>query len=262
MATAVGALLLGLAAVTLEPSARPPGTEAALRDPCAAFNDLQARVRDGQIPRPEAERQIRALVPLLDQRFDALGGKRSGPEAWVFPLEGYGPEVIGGKGGSGYQPGGYSWFDGERHKGHPAHDLFVYDRDRDNLDDRTGQAIRILSITDGLVVAACPRWEPGDAHRGGIYLAVYDPGSRTLFYYGHCSGLLVRLGEVVAAGQAIGLVGRTGKSAFPARSPTHLHLMALSLASGVPEPVDPYAALCRARRLPTSRGPFARTPGG
>ena len=58
----------------------------------------------------------------------------------TFHDRGYGPGSIGGVRGSGFRPKGYDFYDGNRHGGHPAHDIFVQDADQDALDDATGRA--------------------------------------------------------------------------------------------------------------------------
>ncbi|MEV0267992.1 M23 family metallopeptidase [Hamadaea sp. NPDC050747] len=56
--------------------------------------------------------------------------------------------------------------------------------------------------------------------RGGYgKMVMIDHGDGVVILYGHASELLVKPGDKVAAGQTIGLVGNTGRSAGP-----HLHL--------------------------------------
>ena len=83
--------------------------------------------------------------------------------------------------------------------------------------------------------------------RGGRYLWIYDPGNDLLIYYAHNQRLLVAVGTVVKAGDAIATVGRSGYNAAKQRSPTHLHLTALKIADGRMMPVDLYQELKKAR---------------
>jgi hypothetical protein len=172
---------------------------------------------------------------------------------WVFPLRGYSPTAIGGR-GAGYRgERGYDFFSGNAHGGHPAHDVFIRDKDFNDLDDRTGKPVDVLSISDGLVVSMSPLWKPDsmDAKkqqvlRGGICVWVYDPTLDGLFYYAHLRNTACHVGQLINAGDKLGEVGRTGKNAFPHRSPTHLHLMFLEFRDGVPKPLDIYPRLVQA----------------
>jgi hypothetical protein len=156
------------AAVFTTALAAPPAA-----NPCLEFDALYARIRDQTIDRAPALARVRELLPQIRAFYYAHGGKDSPAGAGRFPLRGYGPESTGGKNGSGYQPDGYDWFDGYRSKGHPGHDLFIHDRDRDELDDRTGKPVDVVSISDGVIVAYSPDWNPGSGLRGGRYLYIY-----------------------------------------------------------------------------------------
>lgn len=218
-------------------------------NPCVAFDELYARIRDQRIERTAALPQVRALLPQIREYYYAHGGTDTPPDAERFPLTGYGAESIGGTNGSGYQPSGYDWFLGRDSKGHPGHDLFIHDRDRDSRDDRTGRPVDVLSIAAGIVVAFSPDWDPSSGLRGGRYVYVYTPARRGIYYYAHNASVVVKPGDLVAAGQPIATVGRTGRNAVMPRSPTHLHVMFLAVGDdGYPRPRDIYADLVRLAR--------------
>jgi murein DD-endopeptidase MepM/ murein hydrolase activator NlpD len=211
-------------------------------DPCAAFDALYARIRDQRIDRASALGRVLELLPQIRDQFYARGGKDSAESR--FPLEGYGPESIGGKDGSGYQPNGYDWFDGRNSKGHPGHDIFIHDRNQDELDDRTGRPVDVLSVAPGIVVAFSPEWNPATGLRGGRYVYVYSPAQHGIFYYAHARSIAVKPGDIVRAGQVIATVGRSGRNAAAPRSPTHLHVMFLAVGDdGYPRPRDIYRDL-------------------
>ena len=218
-------------------------------NPCVAFDELYAKIRDQRIDRGAALPQVRALLPQVRDYYYAHGGVDTPHDAERFPLASYGAESIGGTNGSGYQPNGYDWFLGRDSKGHPGHDLFIHDRDRDSRDDRTGEPVRVLSIAAGIVVAYAPEWDASSGLRGGRYVYVYSPAQRGIFYYAHNASILVKPGDVVTAGQPIATVGRTGRNAAMPRSPTHLHVMFLAIGDdGYPRPRDIFADLLRLGR--------------
>lgn len=216
-------------------------------NPCNEFNMINTQVRDGTVSRAEARAVIRELMPRLREYFYKNTGTESTRDEWIFPLAGYDASAIGGINGSGYISKGYDYFDGNNHGGHPAHDIFIHDGDQDAIDDYTGKAVNVLSMTNGVVVAAEPEWEPGSNLRGGKYIYIYDPTSEGLFYYAHNRQILVKPGDMVKAGDIIAEVGRTGLNAYKKRSPTHLHIMYLHVEDGYPKSQNIYEDLLSAK---------------
>jgi murein DD-endopeptidase MepM/ murein hydrolase activator NlpD len=214
-------------------------------NPCVVFDALYAQIRDQKIDRAAALARVRELLPRIRDDFYARGGKDTPSGGERFPVDGYGAESIGGRNGSGYIAKGYDWFDGYKSAGHPGHDIFIHDRNQDSLDDRTGQPVSVLSIASGIVVAYSPDWKDDSPLRGGRYVYVYSPSERGIFYYAHAASVLARPGDLVAAGQPIATVGRSGRNAAAPRSPTHLHVMFLSVDDGYPRPRDIYSTLKR-----------------
>ena len=214
------------------------GTVALAADcvPCREFGRLNTAVRDGEIDRYAARDRIRELVPQLAEFYRRTGAKLYGKGEWRFPVQGYTPRTAGNRLGRDYVASGYDYFKGNRHGGHPSFDLFIQDRNQDNLDDRTGQPVNVLAMTGGLVVAAENDWTPTSHLRGGKYLWIFDPATEALIYYAHNSSLLVQVGDLVKPGDAIATVGRTGLNAYKRRSPTHLHLTYLKIKDGYPRP--------------------------
>lgn len=216
-------------------------------NPCDEFNTLNTKVRDGLISRNDARDIIRVLLPKIKDYFSRNGGNEISDKVWVFPLRGYTSASIGGVNGSGYKPKGYDYFDGNKHGGHPAHDIFIYDRNQNNLDDNTGKPVDILSVSNGVVIACEPDWQADSELRGGKYIYIYDPSYEGIFYYAHNSKIVVKTGDVVNAGDKIAECGRTGLNAYKKRSPTHLHLMFLQVEDGYPKPKNIYNELVNAK---------------
>jgi murein DD-endopeptidase MepM/ murein hydrolase activator NlpD len=207
------------------------------------WQQFERRVRDGQISVEDGRREIAHWAEVLNIAYPADGFGRS-----VFsPLRGYGLQSIGGKNGEGYQPAGYEFLGGNRHKGHPAQDIFIHDRNQDGLDDRTGRPAEVLALADGVVLSCFTEWAPAEAFnhiRGGNYIWIYHPGLDIFSYYAHLQDVFVEPGARVQGGWRIATLGRTGTKAYSMRSPTHLHLMLLRASDMVP--VDPYLWLKKA----------------
>jgi murein DD-endopeptidase MepM/ murein hydrolase activator NlpD len=195
---------------------------------CDEWNDLQKAIRDNQIDRKEARRKI---IELDESLLKEYSGK-IGNSPFSFPVRGYGKRCAGGLNGRGYRPAGYNFYDGNRHGGHPAHDLFIHDRRRNGLDDDTGKPAEVLAFAGGVVIGVNTAWEYPSTIRGGIYIWIFNPASNRFYYYAHLAKVLVEPGQVVKSGDTIALLGRTGKNAWAKRSPTHLHFMSLSFDGG------------------------------
>ncbi len=178
----------------------------------------------------------------LDVYYREMKGEAPGKAKWVFPVKGYTikdaePWYVGSN---------YDFFDGNTHKGHPATDIFINDKNLDTQDDETTRPARILSVSAGVVVSVNKGWKKGSGIRGGNYIWIYDPGSRGLFYYAHLKQIFVKPGEIVGPGYIIAALGRTGKNAAAERSPTHLHIMYLKYPeNGCPVPENIYNLLSR-----------------
>lgn len=212
------------------------------------LSSLNTRIRDGKIRKEEALALIKKYLPLIDTYYYGQGGKDHPKSDWIFPLKGYTSANIGGTNGSGYIDDGYSYFDGNKHKGHPAHDIFIHDSNQDCLDDRTKEPVNVLSLTGGIVIAVETNWESASNQRGGNYIWIYDPGMKSLFYYAHNKTVLVKPGMIIKPGDVIATVGRTGSNACKKRSPTHLHVMQLVLGADlIPKPVNPFTDLQKAK---------------
>jgi murein DD-endopeptidase MepM/ murein hydrolase activator NlpD len=211
-------------------------------EPAAEWNLLYTRIRDRRVPKEEARTQLSLLEAQLRNDFSKQM-KVPQDKGSAFPLEGYTARSIGGKDGSGYQVKGYDFFDGNDHKGHPGHDIFILDRNQDNLDDKTGKPVNVISVSPGIVVSINMNWEPSSSIRGGNYIWVFEPAAGRYFYYAHLDKIFVTVGQVVSKGTRMGTVGRTGLNAYPKRSPTHLHFTVHQSVDGYPRPINTYKEL-------------------
>jgi len=210
-------------------------------DPVEDWDHFEKAVRDQSIRKDEAQRRL----PPLYKALKALCGKHPFTQrsSWQFPVQGYGAKDIG-KGG--FQPDirysssikGYNFYDGNRHGGHPAYDIFINDKNQDSLDDRTRKPVAVVAPVDLVILSVERNWESNSELRCGRYIWALDPLHDRLFYFAHLSEVLADSGAFYPAGSAIGKVGRTGKNASPSRSPTHLHLMVLDIKEAGLLPFD------------------------
>jgi murein DD-endopeptidase MepM/ murein hydrolase activator NlpD len=211
-------------------------------DPAFEWHLLYLKIRDSLVSKTEAQIKLKELEPVLkDHYLKKWNGKSD--DRLAFPLKGYGPRAIGGKEGSGYQIQDYDFFDGNQHRGHPGHDIFIRDKNQDGLDDVTGRPVDVLSVSSGMVVSVNFNWEPSSPIRGGNYIWIYEPIKSRYYYYAHLNEIFVNVGQIVSKGDRLGTVGRTGVKAYPKNSPTHLHFVAHQSTDGYPKPINPYLEL-------------------
>ena len=222
----------------------------------AQFDSVNTLVRDNKIDKAQALEKLKDILPKLQIAYNQFKPDKAKKEKRIFPVEGYSSKAIGGTHGEGYIPNGYNYFDGNKHGGHPAHDIFIHDKNQDCRDDRTGQFVNVLSVSAGIVVALEAHWDSTSHLRGGKYIWIYAPNENALFYYSHNHELFVETGQIVNAGDRIATVGRTGLNAFKKRSPTHLHFKKLVLDNDYyPKPVNTYQALLKAETIYKNQSP-------
>lgn len=219
---------------------------------CSSFNEFNSRIRDGLIDTATARNELPRRLQEIRSEYYQRGGRDYFSGQWVFPLAGYSVSSIDKGRNHGFTPGGYNFFSGNRHGGHPAYDIFIRDRNQDSLDDLSGKPVNVLSMTGGIVVAREEQWQKDSKLRGGKYLWVYDPANELLVYYAHNEELFVTTGTIVKPGDLLATVGRSGFNAAKHRSPTHLHFSMLRLTEGSPVPKRAYGELQRAGTSPTS----------
>lgn len=218
---------------------------------CSDFNTFNSLIRDGRISKSAARSELPLRLAEIRAEYYRQGGRDYSSEKWFFPVAGYDAAAIDKAKNHGFVPGGYDFFSGNRHGGHPAYDVFIRDRNQDSRDDRTGKAVQVVSMTGGVVVALENEWQPGSRLRGGKYIWIYDPANDLLVYYAHNEELFVELGTVVKPGDLLAIMGRSGFNAAKRRSPTHLHFSVLRITDGRPVPVPVYRELRQAGSQPS-----------
>ena len=224
------------------------------------FNALNSAVLKGGIKKEMFVKQFDTLFYAM-YTFEAMKNRitiPNDPIRWIFPLRGYNISAIGGN-GDGYSDKGYHYLDGNKHTAHPAHDIFIIDKNQDCIDDHTKKPTDVLAIKEGWVVACSDNWDVNSNLRGGKFIWIYHPrdgassaeGLKNGFftYYAHNNNIFVKPGDEVKPGQKIAEVGRTGYNAYKKRSPTHLHFSAFRLVDGLPVPFNPYRQLKKAKTL-------------
>lgn len=233
--------------VDLADLSEPSQSEHSLAAVSRHFNVLNTRIRDNRIDRSSARIELQRALAEVRVEYVRVGNIEYPKSAWAFPLAGYDVHAIGGGRRHGYVAGHYDYYKGNRHGGHPSFDIFIRDRNQDELDDTNGRPVKVRSLTGGVVVALEPEWSPGSRLLGGKYLWIYDPVHELLVYYAHNSELAVALGDVVRPGDVLGMVGRSGFNAAKRRSPTHLHLTVVRVQDGRVVPLDIYRELKQAK---------------
>lgn len=214
-------------------------------DPASEWHLLYPKIRDRLISREEARVKLKEWEVLLKDYYLKSWNEKI-DDRLCFPLKGCNSHSIGGRGGSGYQTKDYDFFDGNQHKGHPGHDIFIRDKNRDGLDDITKRPVEVISASSGIVVSINLNWEPSSPIRGGNYIWIYEPIKSRYFYYAHLDKIFVRVGQIVAKGDRLGSVRRTGVNAYLKKSPTHLHFTVHQSIDGYPKPINPYSELVKA----------------
>ncbi|WP_229244055.1 M23 family metallopeptidase [Emticicia sp. CRIBPO] len=218
------------------------------------FKNLLVSIREQTLEPEAAREEFKSIMREVRQAYPAPA-ELKGSEGIVFPLAGSNYTAVGG-GGTGYRDVGFDLFDHTVSGSHPAHDIFILDRNYDCVDDRKNKYIDIVSVGNGIVLATEKNWQDTSSYRGGNYVWVYDFERGGLWYYAHHRKVVVEPGQIVAPGDKLGEVGRTGFNAINKRSDTHLHLMFLALEEDLlPCPVNHFAWLKQAKTVELSSSP-------
>lgn len=199
------------------------------------WNATDVLIWDRKIDRDAAIDSIEYYIPLAVKEFKTHGIPTTKRNAWAFPMSGWTSVTYRDK-GQDYKDEKFDYFQGGESKGHPAHDIFIVDKDNDGIEDSVGTKIYATSMVNGLVIGVHSVWKVGDFYRSGNYVKVFDPESEALFYYSHLDSVFVVPGQIVKAGDPVGYVGRTGRKAINGR--THVHIAYYKIDDGEPIPED------------------------
>lgn len=211
------------------------------------FEKLLVQIQRLEISPEAASHEFSALFQQLHSFAPPLDSVSRVSYEWAFPLLKKNYSSIGG-GGKGFRPMGFNLFNHQVRGSHPAHDLFIYDRNHDDREDFSGEYISVISVGDGIVIATEKNWNDTLDTYGGNYVWIYDFQTGGVWYYAHLREVNVEKGQIVKKGMQLGLVGRTGRNASASRSDTHLHLMFLEVdKQGAPKPFNTYNLLKQAK---------------
>ncbi|SOE23097.1 Peptidase family M23 [Spirosomataceae bacterium TFI 002] len=212
------------------------------------LKELLVEIREETISEAEARLVFAEIAQKLQEQYPTPKLDSANMQM-VFPLRGKNYRDVGGK-GRGFYARLFNLFDHSISRSHPAHDIFIYDVNRDLRDDNNGEFVDILAVNDGFVVATETNWQEGDEFKGGNYVWLYDFTNGGLWYYAHMRQVYAVEGQLVKAGDKLGEVGRTGFNAENRRSDTHLHLMFLAIdENGSPRPINHYPWLKKAKTV-------------
>lgn len=204
-------------------------------NPISRWDKTDKLIWDNKIDIDAAVDSIAVYVPLAVQYCKTVDMPFTDRIDWVFPMQLY-TKTSYRSGGKDYTDENFDYFQGGNSHGHPAHDIFILDSDSNIIEDATGKKVDAVAMVSGVIINIKNDWIPSDMGRGGNFVKLFDPVSEAIFYYSHLDTVTVSPGQIVRAGEKIGVVGRTGRKAF--RGKTHIHIAYYKIENGYPKPVD------------------------
>ncbi len=205
-------------------------------------------IRDRKIDESDARDSIALFVKLGVQDFKTRGIPGTPRNNWIFPMFGF--TWTGYRAdGMDYKDEDFDYFQGGEFHGHPAHDIFILDKDTNCTEDSTGKEVYATAMVTGIVLSKYDTWFRADYLRSGNYVKLFDPESKAIFYYSHLDSVFVNVGQLVKAGEPIGYVGRTGRKAIKGK--THIHIAYYKIDDGHPIPEDIIEDLYKAEKKMT-----------
>lgn len=199
------------------------------------WNNIDTLIRDVKIDKDDAIDSLARIVPIATGYCKRNNIVFTGRNDWVFPMADF-TQTSFREGGNDFRTDFFDYFEGAEFYGHPAHDIFILDKDSNGIEDSTGKHVYAVAMVSGVIITTYGKWKIGDIGRAGNYINLFDPEGPGIFYYSHLDSVFVKTGDIVKAGDIIGLVGRTGRKAVFGK--THIHISYYKITDGYPEPVD------------------------
>ena len=197
------------------------------------WNNIDNLIRDNRIKKDAAIDSLKLFVKLTVKYCELNNIKFTKHNDWVFPMSGL--TICSYRdNGKDYKDSRFDFFQGAEFNDHPAHDIFILDSDSNSIEDSTKKHVNAVAMTSGVIISIYNTWEKGNFLRSGKYIKLFDPESESIFYYSHLDSVFVKPGDIIIAGDIIGLVGRTGRNAISGR--THLHIAYYKIEDGYPKP--------------------------
>jgi hypothetical protein len=215
---------------------------------CNKWDRLDKQIINLEIDDEDALELLEEYEREVVKYFIKNNGRYVKRDEWVYPLKNFTSVTHRGN-GNDYRLSTFDYFQGTNTKGHPAHDIFILDENKDLLDDSTGNPVDIVTMSSGVIIAVDTTWKPGSMLRGGRYVKVFDVTNMKIFYYSHISKVFVKPGDIVNSGDKIGEVGRTGRKTILPKGKTHLHIALLKSVKGYPIPEWIIDDIFRAERI-------------
>jgi peptidoglycan LD-endopeptidase LytH len=117
-----------------------------------AFQQLNTQIREQTLTPDSAQMRFQGILRELRDVTEPYRQKICNDSIrFVFPLKDYNEEHIGGN-GFGFRPRGFNLFDHAVQGSHPAHDIFIYDRNQDSVDDQTDLPVDVLAPTEAVIL--------------------------------------------------------------------------------------------------------------
>jgi hypothetical protein len=199
------------------------------------WNNNDTLIRDLKIDKDDAIDSLDIIIPIAIEYCKDKNILFTHRNDWVFPMSDF-TQTSYREGGNDFRTDYFDYFEGAEFYGHPAHDIFILDKDSNGIEDSTGRRVNAVAMVSGVVITSYGKWKIGDIGRAGNYINLFDPAGPGIFYYSHLDSVFVKSGDIVKAGDVIGLVGRTGRKAVFGK--THIHIGYYKITNGYPEPVD------------------------
>lgn len=212
-----------------------------LTAPTYNFNELYQAIRTKKMEPKEARVRFSQIIDSFNIMYASLRFVQA--PIPVFPLKGYTFKTSYDVTYNDYSDSAYDFFEAAA-TGHPAIDLTIRDKNKDELDDKTKKPVQVVSVSEGVVLAVNKKPITKLQKQAGNYIWVYDFYNHQLWYYGFCNKIAVRAGDRVSPGTPIGVVGNLGNMRCKKNGVTRLHLMVFNIdENNLPGVISPVTVL-------------------